>query len=242
LPAAEIDDLMARIDVLADTLATTPLAELPPPIAFAVPNVRSLPRRLTGTTIAIARDAAFCFIYPANLEMLRSLGAELVFFSPLAGDPLPECDALWLPGGYPELYAAQLSTRNDLRMQLKTHVDANKPLLAECGGMMVLFESLVDIDGQNHPMFALLPGQTVMRKNLAAIGSQRVDLPEGVLRGHAFHHSQCHSDWPVLAQAERLDGQPGEAVWRRQRLTASYFHFYFPSNPEATAALFSMDC
>ena len=63
-------------------------------------------------------------------------------------------------------------------------------------------------------------------------------LPEGTLRGHAFHHSQCETAWPVLVQAERPDGRPGEPVWRKQRLTASYFHFYFPSNPEATASLF----
>jgi cobyrinic acid a,c-diamide synthase len=238
LPASEIDDLMARIDVLADALASTPLAGLPPPVAFAVPDTTPLPRRLAGKTIAIARDAAFCFIYPANLEMLKSLGAELVFFSPLAGDSLPGCDALWLPGGYPELHATRLSTRGDLGAQLKAHVDANKPLLAECGGMMTLFDNLVDLDGQTHPMFALLPGQTVMSKRLAALGPQRVSLPEGTLRGHAFHHSRCNSDWPMLTRAECPDGQSGEPVWRNRRLTASYFHFYFPSNPEATAALF----
>ena len=197
-----------------------------------------MPKRLAGRRIAIARDAAFCFIYPANLETLTALGAELFFFSPLAGEALPECDALWLPGGYPELHAAQLAARHDLAAQLKAHVDAGKPLLAECGGMMALFDQLVDLDGHSHPMFALLPGQTVMGKRLAALGSQRVELPEGVLRGHAFHHSQCSTDWPVLVQAERSDGRAGEPVWRRARLTASYFHFYFPSNPEATASLF----
>ena len=87
-------------------------------------------------------------------------------------------------------------------------------------------------------MVGLLPGRTVMGKRLAALGSQRIDLPEGSLRGHAFHHSQCETDWPVLAQAQKTDGRPGEPVWRKARLTASYFHFYFPSNPEATAALF----
>ena len=118
------------------------------------------------------------------------------------------------------------------------HVDAGKPLLAECGGMMALFETLVDLDGNSHPMFSLLPGRTVMGKRLAALGSQRVDLPEGILRGHAFHHSQCETELAALVRAERTDGRPGEPVWRRARLTASYFHFYFPSNAAATAALF----
>ena len=238
LPAAEIADLSARIDTLADALAETPLAELPPALPFAIPTAAPLPQRLAGRKIAVARDAAFCFIYPANLALLSDLGAEIVFFSPLAGEPLPACDALWLPGGYPELHGQRLSAQRDLIAQLTEHVEAGKPLLAECGGMMFLFEQLIDLDGQAHPMAGLLPGRTVMGKRLAALGSQQVALPEGALRGHAFHHSRCETDLPPLANAETFDGRPGEPVWRRRRLTASYFHFYFPSNPEATAALF----
>ncbi len=239
LPAAEIDDLLARIDLLADALAETPLADVPPSVRFELPEDAALPRRLAGKRIAVARDAAFCFIYPANLAMLSALGAEPVFFSPLAGEPLPPCDAVWLPGGYPELHAAQLAARRDLADQLEEHVDAGKPLLAECGGMMLLFEHLVDLDGNSHPMFGLLTGQTAMGKRLAALGSQHVALPEGVLRGHAFHHSRCQTDLLPLARAATNDGRSGEPVWRRARLTASYFHFYFPSNPEATALLFA---
>ena len=240
LPAAEIDDLLARIDLLADALEKTPLAILPPVVTFAVPEQTPPPKRLAGVKVAVARDAAFCFIYPANLDLLHALGAELVYFSPLAGDALPDCDAVWLPGGYPELHAAQLSARSDLSAQLVAHVDAGKPLLAECGGMMLLFEQLVDLEGVSHPMVGLLPGRTVMGKRLAALGSQQVELPEGTLRGHAFHHSQCETDWPVLVRATRpgVDARAGEPVWRRQGLTASYFHFYFPSNPEAVASLF----
>ena len=238
LPAAEIADLSARIDTLADALAETPLAELPPALPFAIPTAAPLPQRLAGRKIAVARDAAFCFLYPANLALLSDLGAEIVFFSPLAGEPLPACDALWLPGGYPELHGQRLSAQRDLIAQLTEHVEAGKPLLAECGGMMFLFEQLIDLDGQAHPMAGLLPGRTVMGKRLAALGSQQVALPEGALRGHAFHHSRCETDLPPLANAETFDGRPGEPVWRRRRLTASYFHFYFPSNPEATAALF----
>lgn len=238
LPAAEIADLSARIDTLTDALAETPLAELPPALPFAIPTAAPLPQRLAGRKIAVARDAAFCFLYPANLALLSDLGAEIVFFSPLAGEPLPACDALWLPGGYPELHGQRLSAQRDLIAQLTEHVEAGKPLLAECGGMMFLFEQLIDLDGQAHPMAGLLPGRTVMGKRLAALGSQQVALPEGALRGHAFHHSRCETDLPPLANAETFDGRPGEPVWRRRRLTASYFHFYFPSNPEATAALF----
>ncbi len=238
LPASEIDDLMQRIDVLADALASTPLAELPPAVDFDAPAQAPLPDSLAGSTIAIARDAAFCFIYPANLELLEAMGAHLCFFSPLAGDALPYCDAVWLPGGYPELHANRLSACSALWSQLKTHVEAEKPLLAECGGMMALFDTLIDLDGQSHTMGALLPGRTVMGKRLAALGSQQVELAGGTLRGHTFHHSRCETDLLPAAQATRPDGQSGEPVWLRQRLTASYLHFYFPSNPAAVVGLF----
>lgn len=238
LPAAEINDLMQRIDVLADALVGTPLSALPPPVEFEVPEHAPLPRLLAGCTIAVARDAAFCFIYPANLELLEAMGARLCFFSPLAGDALPDCDAVWFPGGYPELHAGRLSACSGLWSQLKAHVEAEKPLLAECGGMMVLFETLVDLDGKSHTMAGLLPGIAIMGRRLAALGSQRVELAEGALRGHTFHHSSCETSLVPAAQASRPDGQSGEPVWRRQRLTASYIHFYFPSNPLAVVGLF----
>jgi len=114
--------------------------------------------------------------------LLESLGAQLIFFSPLAGDALPACDALWLPGGYPELHAVTLAQRHDLFAQLHNHVKADKPLLAECGGMMTLFDTLTDAQGATHSMAALLPGRVVMQPRLTALGGQETDLPEGTLR------------------------------------------------------------
>ena len=150
LPAAEIDDLLRRLDRLADRLAETGLAELPPPVAFAAPAAQSQPGLLAGRRIAIARDAAFCFLHAANLELLRRLGAETLYFSPLAGDGLPPCDALWLPGGYPELHGERLAARRDLWAQLDHHLKAGRPILAECGGMMSLFDYLTDQIGRAH--------------------------------------------------------------------------------------------
>lgn len=241
--AEEIADLDARLQRMADHLAQTPLAVLPAPTFIAAaPAPARLPQRLAGRRIAIARDAAFAFIYPANLECLAALGADLAFFSPLAGDALPECDALWLPGGYPELHAAALSPRTDLRAQLHAHVNSGKPLLAECGGMMTLFDALIDLQGRTHAMFGLLPGRVDMQPRLAALGSQQVDLPEGPLRGHTFHYSTATTPLsPVLHARRQRNGEledGGEAIYRDRRLTASYVHFYFPSNPEASAALF----
>ncbi len=249
--AAEIEDLMARLDRMADHLAKTPLSKLlSNPLAVSTEPARYVPlgtfpvvpALLKNQTIAIARDAAFCFLYPANLELLEQLGAQLKFFSPIAGEPLPKCDALWLPGGYPELHAAVLSQRHEFFAQLTTHVTAGKPLLAECGGMMILFDTLTDTQGATHPMAALLPGRVVMQPRLTALGGQEAALPEGTLRGHTFHYSKTETSLEPLSHARRqrpLGGKTqGEAIYRRARLTASYVHFYFPSNPAAAAALF----
>ncbi|MBS0392852.1 MAG: cobyrinic acid a,c-diamide synthase, partial [Proteobacteria bacterium] len=92
--------------------------------------------------VAVARDAAFAFIYPANLQTLERLGARLAFFSPLAGDGLPACDAVWLPGGYPELHTEAIAANRALQADLRAHVLADKPIWAECGGMMALAESI----------------------------------------------------------------------------------------------------
>lgn len=247
LQAAEIDDLEARLDLLADALATSattmettagPRVNLPKPVIFdEVPPPATEPL-LAGKRIAIARDAAYGFIYPANLETLAILGAELAFFSPLAGDPLPACDAVWLPGGYPELHADALAANQSLWSALHAHVAADKPLLAECGGMMSLFASVVDKDGASHPFAGLLPGRAVMQARLAALGTQFVELPEGRLSGHTFHYSRSETPLAPLVRARTQDNREGEAVYRIRRLTASYVHLYFPSNPQALARLF----
>lgn len=237
LPAAEIADLDARIERMADLLALTSAAELPPPVDFAVLPAPTFPPLLAGRTIAVARDAAFCFLYPANLECLETLGARLEFFSPLADTALPACDAIWLPGGYPELHAETIAANADMRAALAAHVAA-KPLLAECGGMMACFDTLVATDGTAHTMFGLLPGSTRMQAKLAGLGMLEAALPEGKLTGHTFHYSTSETPLAPIAQATKLAGQGGEAIYRVGRLTASYMHCYFPSNPEATARLF----
>lgn len=237
LQAAEIGDLEIRLDRLADHLAETGAASLPPSLTFPAALSDELPALLADKTIAIARDTAFAFLYPANLDCLRELGAQLSFFSPLAGDPLPACDALWLPGGYPELHGARLAARTDLWAQLRAHVAAGKPLLAECGGMMALFETLRDKQGVSHRMAGLLPGEAVMQPRLAALGMQTAELPEGRINGHTFHYSKSETPLAPLLRAETSDGHSGEAIYRVGRLTASYVHFYFPSNPVAVAGL-----
>ncbi|TWI02856.1 hydrogenobyrinic acid a,c-diamide synthase (glutamine-hydrolysing) /cobyrinate a,c-diamide synthase [Luteimonas cucumeris] len=238
--AGELGDIDARLDALADSWAQHATTELPPPVQFTIAvEAAAMERNLEGVRIAVARDGAFCFLYQANLDLLRAAGAQLVFFSPLAGDALPECDAVWLPGGYPELHLQALSQRTDLHAALHAHRDAGKPLLAECGGMLYALDALADRDGNEAPMAGLLSGRACLQPRLAALGLQGIELPEGALRGHTFHYAHAQIDASPLARASNPNGGPSaEAVYRDRRFTASFVHFYFPSNPHAATRLF----
>jgi cobyrinic acid a,c-diamide synthase len=237
--ADELHDLDARLDALAQAWSQHAAVELPLPVAFEAPASETVPPLLQGRRIAIARDDAFCFLYPANLDLLREAGAKLRFFSPVAGDALPECDAVWLPGGYPELHLRALAQRHDFHAALRAHRDAGKPMLAECGGLLFALDSLADRDGHAAKMAGLLPGHAAIQPRLAALGLQGASLPEGELRGHTFHHAQASIDALPLAHAFNPNQGPcKEAVYRDRRMTASFIHFYFPSNPRAALQLF----
>lgn len=244
--AHELPDALARLDAAADALAATPLGQMDLvelqrwAVAFPVPPDRlPVPPLLAGRTVAVARDAAFSFIYPANLDTLAQLGAQVRFFSPLAGDALPACDAVWLPGGYPELHAAQLAANRGLQDGLRAHLAADKPLWAECGGMLALFESLRLQDGSVQAMWGLLPGTAAMQARLASLGPRQLDLAGQMLRGHSFHYSTADCSAPVLARSSRPGGADadGEPLFALGSLRASYFHAWFASNPVAVAQL-----
>jgi len=238
--ADEISDLDSRIARAAAALNGVNEA-LPPPVVFTAPAaVSATPRLLlTDVRIAVARDAAFAFLYPANLDLLRRLGAELTFFSPLDDSTLSSTDAIYLPGGYPELHLERLAANRPMKEAIRAHHAADRPIVAECGGMLYLLNSLADAEGHTAPMAGLLPGKSVMQVRLANLGLHRVSLPEGELRGHTFHHSSmtCELAPLVHSEAARHNGTP-EPVYRQGRLTATYLHLYFPSNPDASARLF----
>jgi cobyrinic acid a,c-diamide synthase len=239
--ASEIDDLDARIERAADALAQTALAELPPPVAFDEPACsEATPRLLEGHHIAIARDAAFSFLYPANVALLEALGARVSYFSPLADEPAPvNADAVYLPGGYPELHAPTLAGNTRSADSLRAHVTAQKPLIAECGGMLYLLDALTSVEGTRTPMLGLLPGAAAMQKRFAALGMQRLDSAHGELRGHTFHYSRVSTPLtPALTARHVQTGAHGEALYRHGSIAATYMHAYWPSNPAFTAALF----
>lgn len=237
--ADEVADLESRINRAAAALNHVP-DQLPPAVTFTPAATRSnVTPSLQGVQIAVAKDAAFAFIYHANLDLLRAHGAEITFFSPLSDTTLPAADALYLPGGYPELHLNTLANNQPMKAAITQHQMEQKPIVAECGGMLYLLNALTAVDGQRATMVGLLPGEATMQKSLSNIGMQRVQLPEGELRGHTFHHSSTTSEMVPLTHSlpARHHGKP-EAVYRRSRLTASYLHLYFPSNPDAAVKLF----
>lgn len=240
VPALEQPGLDRQLDAWADAweAALRPgFALAPQPFEAAIePQPQPL---LQGRRLAIARDAAFGFIYPANVDLLRALGAELVFFSPLRHEALPDCDAVWLPGGYPELHVQTLAAHPTLAASLRAHVAAHRPLLAECGGMLVLLDALTDAAGESHRLMGLLPGHAHVQHRLAALALQAVDWPEGPLRGHSYHYSTLDTALAPIATASNPNGgKTAEALYQHGSLRASYVHHYFPSNAEAVAAFF----
>lgn len=239
--ASEIADLDERIERCAALIADTHLKQLPAPASFTSPdNISDTPpSHLQGMRIAIAKDAAFAFIYRANLELLQQLGATLHFFSPLADNALPECDALYLPGGYPELHTQALAANHHMHTAIRAHFAAEKPIYAECGGMLYLLEHLQTLQQETTPMLGLLPGSATMQQKLAALGLQALQHKDEEIRGHTFHYSTANITLTPWTHARRQRGSAsGEAIYRHGSITASYLHLYFPSHPPIAASFF----
>ncbi|TDN61247.1 cobyrinate a,c-diamide synthase [Paraburkholderia sp. BL10I2N1] len=238
--ADEIADLDARLDRAADALAQTRLVELPQAVDFGPVARTAVPRLLDGKQVAVARDAAFAFIYPANVQLLETLGARVTYFSPLADEPVPQsADALYLPGGYPELHAERLARNTCSAVTIRAHAASGKPLVAECGGMLYLLETLTDTGGKRTLMLGVLPGHATMQTRLASLGMQQLDGMHGTMTGHTFHYSHMTTTMaPYLTSVRPHSDARGEAVYRAGKIVATYMHSYWPSNPAFAAALF----
>ncbi len=207
------------------------------------------PSRVAGEAvrIAIARDRAFCFYYEDNLDALRAAGAEIVEFSPLADRTLPEgTDALYIGGGYPELYAPELSANASMRDAIAAFVGAGGPTYAECGGLMYLGRHLRPRDGDEVPMVGVLPFGTSVTDRLVRFGYTEVSFTADCLlgragttaRGHSFHYSTIDGV-PDVACAYRtrstLSGMESTEGYVVGNVLASYIHLHFLSNPELGA-------
>ncbi len=200
-------------------------------------------------TVAVARDEAFSFLYPENLEALEAAGARLRPFSPLKGDPLPPgAESVYLPGGYPELHAARLARNSGLRSELRSWVRDGRPLLAECGGMMYLLDRLVDAEGVSHQMVGAFPGSSRMGHRLGGFGyveaRSRVRSPLGPagarVHGHLYHHSvrsmRREPSW-ALAVRSRSGGPRGKDGLLRGEALASYLHLRLDAVPRLVESM-----
>ncbi len=181
-----------------------------------------------GQRIALARDAAFSFTYPHVLAAWRAAGAELLPFSPLAGEAPPDdADCCWLPGGYPELHAGRLAAATRFQSGLRRFA-ATRPVHGECGGHMVLGAGLTDADGARHAMAGLLSHATSFARRALHLGYRRATLPDGtVLRGHEFHYAtvtEPGTDAPYATMQDAAGTMLGPAGGRRGTVTGSFFH------------------
>jgi len=236
--------LAAGADWIADSNLKNILALLKP-IVFEPSEATDLSESntsllLQGITIAIAKDEAFSFIYDANLQLINDLGGDYLFFSPLHDNAVPNVDAIWLPGGYPELHANKLACNKTMHASLHSFKAQNKPILAECGGFLYCLNTLVDIEKKRHAMASLMSGEGTMRTRGGCQGMQTAVLPEGDLRGHSHHRSISHDTPKPIAQGRRpYHPAPGEDIFKEGSVTASYIHLFFPSNPQAIGAIFN---
>jgi cobyrinic acid a,c-diamide synthase len=227
---------LAAVTEIARTAGEMPGTSGPAPVALHQPGVRR-------PVIAVARDEAFCFYYPENLELLIEAGAAIEFFSPLRGErPGPHIAGVYLGGGYPELHASELASNTGLWHALQDLRLRDAPIYAECGGFMVLTQRLIDCEGRGWPMAGLIPGAARMTDKLAALGYRHATalrpnlLSDGgdVLRGHEFRYSTWDCDDPSAGadSAWQVRGTRAEAPvdsggFVSGNLLASYLHIHF---------------
>jgi cobyrinic acid a,c-diamide synthase len=248
LIAAIAEAVDERMDVAAIISIARSASELP-----AIPELPIAPhqKHRTRPVVAVARDEAFCFYYPENLELLAEAGAAIEFFSPLRGErPHPNAAGVYLGGGYPELDGSRLAANAGLWDALKELHARDAPIYAECGGFMALTQGLIDGMGERWPMAGLIPGVARMTDGLAALGYRcalalRPNLlTDGgdVLRGHEFRYSRWIRDEPPGTEdiAWEVTGAPAQALAdsggiARGNLLASYLHIHFGQRPSIAA-------
>jgi cobyrinic acid a,c-diamide synthase len=237
--ASETEALEARLEAIADFIETHVdcgrVLALAGALDCSLPARAPIAVRPPGQRIALARDAAFSFIYPHLVQGWRAAGAEIVPFSPLADEPPPsDCDLCWLPGGYPELHAGQLAAAARFRAGLRCFAET-RPVHGECGGYMALGQSLVDASGVTHPMAGLLGVETSFEKRRMTLGYRKARIASNCalgtaglgLRGHEFHYATIVAsggDDPFAYVRDVYGAPEAPSGSRRGRVTGSFFH------------------
>jgi len=240
----EISDLSEKLDTLAALLEQTldfdaldTLMQAAP--ALSVPEAPKIPA-MPKTVIAVARDEAFCFLYRDNLALLRRFGAELRFFSPLADTALPEgTQGLLLPGGYPELYAKQLSENTAMRSAIKDAIGRGMPCLAECGGFLYLNDTLSDMDGNPYPVCGVIRADAVRTQKLSRFGYITLSAGEDTaffkagesIKAHEFHYFES-TDPGAACSAVKPNGREWACMHAKGNLLAGFPHLFYESNPK----------
>lgn len=202
------------------------------------------PAKNSKVKIGIARDKAFCFYYQDNLDMLRTAGADLVFFSPLKETKLPKnLDGLYFGGGYPELFAETLSENRSLCSEIKEMSQAGMPIYGECGGFMYLCTGIIDMDGQGFPMTGCFPFTCTMQHKLSALGYRNITFTQKTIlgdpginiRGHEFHYSETDASpgnvQTVCEASDRKGVEKQVRGYQTNNTLGSYVHLHFGSNP-----------
>jgi cobyrinic acid a,c-diamide synthase len=238
--AAEVQQ-EAVVEALADLLPqTVDLDRLLALTSQAAPDFlplakAPLPAQAPRPSIAVARDAAFTFTYLQNLQALAEVG-EVTYFSPLVDAALPpDTELLYLPGGYPELFAEVLSQNTAMRASLATYCAAGGAVYAECGGLMYLGQQIIDAQGQAFPMVGALACDTSMEAAELTLGYRTVEWNGLTLKGHEFHYSQL-ADHGLTPEPARITSAKGAVVpvklYRQGKVLASYVHLYWGDNKE----------
>jgi cobyrinic acid a,c-diamide synthase len=235
--AVETADIESRLDAVADALERSldldAIRDSARPARLVEAASDGLPP--PGQRIALARDRAFSFMYPHLLDRWRAMGAELLPFSPLADEaPDPSADAIWLPGGYPELHAGTLAAASRFLEALRQASSRSVAIHGECGGYMVLGQGLEDADGKRHAMAGLLQLETSFAKRRLHIGYRRarlrVDCALGKagneIMGHEFHYARTLSigDEPLVDCRDVSGSVVAEAGARRGSVSGTFFH------------------
>jgi len=237
--AAEQSDLaalIARLATMAERhLDLDAIAAAAAPLKIAAPASPASAVPPPGQRIALAHDRAFSFVYPHLIEAWRGTGSEIMAFSPLADEPPPEhADCCWLPGGYPELHADALAGSSHFMSGLRSFAET-RPVHGECGGYMVLGESIEDAAGFSHTMAGLLGHSTSFAKRKLQLGYRTAQLlgdgalgrKGAILRGHEFHYATLTSASgdDSFAQLSDSEGRTlGKTGGRRGRVTGTFFH------------------
>ena len=240
--AAEVENLQQKLALLADAAEEhidwprlLALCEKEPPALPVQPETP--PARVR---IAVAQDEAFCFIYAETLEAFRDAGAEVVFFSPLRDTALPEnIGGLYLPGGYPELHARELSENTSLLREIKRKIEFGLPTVAECGGFLYLGQSLTDAEGQSWPMAGVLPGEAKDAGRLVRFGyaTLSADSDSMLFRAgesfpiHEFHHWDSTANGTALAAKKPVGGAAWRCGFVDEHFYAGFPHLYWAGTP-----------